>query len=129
MKNHGGALGATALIALLLGVGGSMVFMFRVGRNSRFLELLFGVWVLSPFVALVFTHMVSKHWPLVIRGTLYVMMVIIAVGSVVIYGDVAIGPPRPQPAFAFLIVPLVSWLGIAIVVPIAASRSRRNLKH
>ena len=39
--------------------------------------------------------------------------------------DVAFGRPRAKPAFVFLVVPLASWLLIAIVIPIAARMSGR----
>lgn len=40
-----------------------------------------------------------------------------------VYAGVAFGPPRSKPAAAFLIVPLASWLLIAIAA--AVSRRRR----
>jgi hypothetical protein len=46
---------------------------------------------------------------------------------VTIYGDVAFGPPRTKTAFAFVVVPPVSRLQIAITIPIAALISRRAL--
>ena len=39
-----------------------------------------------------------------------IVMLILALGSVAIYADVAFGPPREKPAFVFLVVPLASWL-------------------
>jgi hypothetical protein len=50
---------------------------------------------------------------------LYSVMLVLTLGSLAIYGDVAFGPPRAKPAFAFLVVPLSSWLLIAIVVAAA----------
>jgi hypothetical protein len=45
-------------------------------------------------------------------------MLALAVVSPAIYGRVALGPPRPQPAFWFLMVPFVSCLLLAIAVPL-----------
>jgi hypothetical protein len=120
-------LRGTALIAVLAGAAGSLGLMLRAGQrqNSRILLLLFGVWVLSPFVAAAWAHAVSKRWSAVTRATLYVVMLVLTVSSLAIYGDVALGPPRPKPAFVFLIVPLASWLLIAIVLPLAALISGR----
>jgi hypothetical protein len=129
-RKEGGLLGlirTAALIAVLAGAGGSLGLMLRVGHrnNSRVLLVLFGIWVLSPFIALALADMVPKRWPVLTRAALYGMMLVLTLGSLAVYGDVAFGPPRAKPAFAFLIVPLASWLLIAIVVPIAALISGR----
>lgn len=117
-----------AMIALLAGAGGSLGLMLRVGQrnNSRVLLALFGIWVLSPFTALVCASLVSKRWRVLTRTALYGVTLVLTLGSLTIYGDVAFGPPRAKPAFAFLVVPLASWLLIAIVVPIAAIASGKR---
>jgi hypothetical protein len=115
------------MIAALVGAGGSIGLMLRVGHrnNSGVLLILFGIWVLSPFVALVLAGSISKRWPVLTRTTLYCMMLVLALGSLAVYGDVAFGPPRAKPAFVFLVLPLASWLLIAIGAPIAARMSTR----
>jgi hypothetical protein len=124
-KTEGGFLvlfHAAALIAVLAGAVGSVGLMLHAGhRNpSRLLLVLFALWVLSPFIALVLANMVSKRWSVLTRAALYTVMLVLAVGSLAIYGDVALGPPRTKTAFVFVVVPPASWLLIAIVVPIAA---------
>ena len=116
-----GPLRAVAMIAVLAGAGGSVGLMLRAGHrnNSRILLVLFGIWVLSPFMALILANVVSKRWSVFSRATLYGVMLVLTLGSLAIYGDVALGPPRAKPAFVFLVVPLASWLLIAIV-PVAA---------
>lgn len=125
-----GLLRGAALIAVLAGAVGSFGLMLHVGRRQQSLILigLFTVWALSPFVALVCAHVVSKHWSVLTRSTLYGVMLVLALGSLATYGNVALGPPRPQPAFVFLVVPLASWLLIAIALPISALVSGR-LSH
>ena len=124
-----------ALIALLLGAAGSVGLMFHVGRRNRseLLLVLFVVWVLSPFVVLAWADMVSKRWAVLTRATLYGVMLTIALGSLAIYGRVAFGPPRPQPASVFLLVPPASWLLTVIALATAArvsrERSRRDSHH
>ena len=120
-------LRGAALFAVLAGAVGSFGLMLHVGRRQRSLFLigLFTVWELSPFVALVYAHVVSRQWSVLTRVTLYGVMLVLTLGSLAIYADVALGPPRPKPAFAFLVVPLASWLLIAIVLPIAAFMSGR----
>jgi hypothetical protein len=122
-------LRAAALIAVLAGAVGSVGVVLRAGRRApRFLLVLFVFWVLSPFMALVWANMAWKRWSIVTRATLYSVTLVLALGSLVVYGYFALRPPRAQPASVFLVVPLVSWLVIAIVVPIAAVISGR-LSH
>jgi len=123
-----GLLRATALIVVLAGAVGSVALMLHAGRHndSRILLVLFTLWVLSPFVALVLASMVSKRWSLPTRATLYSLMLALTLGSLAIYGDVALGPPRAKTAAVFVVVPPASWLLTAIVVPIAALISGRR---
>jgi hypothetical protein len=122
-----GLLHGAALIAVLAGAVGSVGLMHHAGRNnpSRLLLVLFALWVLSPFLALALANMVSKRWSVLTRATLYTVMLVLAVSSLVIYGVVALGPPRQKTAFVFVVVPPASWLLIGIVLPIAALVSRR----
>jgi hypothetical protein len=119
-------LRVVSLIAAVIGAVGSLGFMFRVGsRNpSLILIVLFTGWVLSPFVALVAADLVLKTRPAPVRATLYGVMLILTLGSLVIYSNVALGPPRPQPAAVFLMVPVGSWLLMTIALAIATAVSR-----
>jgi hypothetical protein len=126
-----GLLRAAAVIAVLAGAAGSVGLMLHAGRrnSSRILLLLFALWVLSPFVALLLANVVSERWSVLTRATLYSVMLVLTLGSLAIYGDVALGPPRAKPAFVFVVVPPASWLLIAIVVPIAALISDRRSRR
>ena len=121
-----GVLRAVGLIAVAAGAVGSIGFMLRAGNPPLFLRVLFAVWVLSPFVALLFAHVVLKRWPVLTRTTLYSLMIILSVGSLAFYENVVFGPPRPKPAFVFLVVPLGSWLVMTIAVSIAAFISHKR---
>jgi len=123
-----GLLRAAALIAVPAGAVGSLGLMLHAGRHndSRILLILFALWVLSPFMALVLANVVSKRWPVHTRAALYSVMLVLTLGSLAIYGDVALGPPRAKTAFVFVVVPPASWLLIAIVVPAAALISGRR---
>ena len=122
-----GLLRRAAVVAVVTGSAGSIALMLIVGhRNpSRTLLVLFGIWVLSPFVALALANVVSKRWPVVTRATLHSVMLIITVASLAIYAIVASTSPA-KPAFAFLIVPLVSWVLVTTVIPIVALISGRK---
>ena len=132
-RTDGGLLGllrAVALIALVVGAVGSVGLLFWVGhRNpSRVLLGLFVIWDLSPFGALLLAEMVSKRWSVITRATLHIVMLVIALSSLALYGDV-VWRSRPQPAFRFLVVPFGSWLLMIIVVPIAALISGRRSRQ
>ena len=111
-----------ALILLAAGAFGSVGCMGFVGRHQRsvLLLVLFTVWVLSPFAALAVGVALSNRWSVPIRRTLYTLTIVVALGSLAVYGTIAFGPPRPQPAFYFIVVPPACWGLIAIVVPVAA---------
>ena len=120
-----GLVRAVALIAIVIGAAGTIVMMLRVGHRSPFfLMVLFMIWDLSPFVALVAADVAARGWPPVSRAILYVVTLVVSVGSLALYYSVAFGPPRTQPAARFLMVPLGAWVLMAIAVPIAARMSR-----
>jgi hypothetical protein len=120
-----GRLRAVALVAVLAGAVGSVGFMLRAGHPPLFLRVLFAIWVLSPFVVLVMAERVSTRWSVLTREALYAVMLVIPLGTLVAYGVVALGPPRAQTAFVFVVTPPASWLVTAVVVPIAAVISGR----
>lgn len=122
-----GVLRGAALIVVPVGAAGCLGLMFRAGhqQKSRILLLLFAIWVLSPFMALVSAHVVSTRWAAASRATLYSGMLVLTLTSLAIYGDVALGHATLKVGFVFLVVPLASWLLIAIAVASAALISRK----
>ena len=120
-------LRAVSIIALIAGAIGSLGFMFREGQQTpRLLLVLFTIWILSPFAALFWAITLSKRWSLLTRATLYFVTLIVALGSLAIYGElVDIRPSGSATAFLFVIVPSASVIFIAIVVPIAMFISSR----
>ena len=113
-----------ALTVLLAGAIGSLVLMFNAGRNQKsiLLIILFTGWVLSPFIGLVVAHVISKHWLVKTRITLYFLMIFITLASLIGYSG-TLNVPGTKPAFKFLIVPLISWVLILIIVPIRRKKS------
>ena len=121
-----GFLRTVAVIAVVVGAVGSVGSMLVEGHPPMFLRILFTIWVLSPFVALVLANMVSKRWSVTTRATLYCVMLVVTLTSLAIYGYFVLRPHESTPTFVFLVVPLGSWLLIAIVVPMAAFISGRR---
>jgi hypothetical protein len=114
-----------ALVAVVVGAAGSIGLMLHVGRRNPSLMLLalFAIWVLSPFVGLLLAASGSQRWLVAARQSVHVLMLIVALGSLAIYGQVVFGPPRPRPASKFLLVPLGSWVLIVATLGMAALRS------
>src|SRR6266478_1133574 len=81
-----------SLIAVVVGAVGSMGLMLWAGRrnSSRLLLVLFALWVLSPFMALVWANVASR-WSVLTRATLYAVMLVSAFSSFAIYGALACG--------------------------------------
>ena len=120
-----GRLRTVALIAVVVGAAASVGIMLRVGHRNNadipfVLLILFTGWVLSPFIALVLAAFASTRWSVLTTAPLHSVMLMVTLGSLAIYGYVALSPPRPKPAFVFLTVPLASWLFMTIVVSLAA---------
>ena len=126
-----GLLRAVALFAAVTGAVGSVGLMLRASQHPpRLLLVLFTLWVLSPFVALLWASMVSKRWSAVTRTTLYGATLIVALGSLAIYGDLVHVKPAGSPnAFLWVIVPPVSWAFAAIVVSLSALISRQRSRR
>jgi hypothetical protein len=122
-----GRLRAVALVAAVAGAVGSVALMLRAGRNTpRFLLVLFVIWVLSPFVVLVWANLISPRWSGLTRATLYGVTVVLTLGSLAVYGGLVKRPAGSANAFLFVVTPPVAWALIAITVPLAALISRRQ---
>jgi hypothetical protein len=117
-------LRSTAAGAALIGAVCSLALMLQVGRGQKsiLLLILFTGWVLSPFVAIAAANFRSNRWPR--PGALHRTTLVVTLASIAIYSYAAFGPPIAKPAFIFLMVPLSSWLLLAIVF-VAARRSSR----
>ena len=123
-------LRATGLTAVAGGAVGSLALMFHASqRTPRLLVVIFFFWVLSPFGLLALAERVSARWSAATRAALYVVMLVIALGSLAIYADDARGHRRPQAAFVYVAVPPASWLLLGVVVPIAAVMARRRTRR
>jgi hypothetical protein len=117
-----GNVRAAGLIALMVGAAGSFGLFLRAGqRTPRLLLVSMAIWVLSAFIVLMLANVIAKRWSRITRATLYVVMLVVALGSLVVYGDDAMGHRRPQAAFVYVLVPPVCWLLITIAVATAAS--------
>lgn len=115
---------AIALIGVSGGAVVSMGLVLHAGRNNNsvLLVTLFVFWVLSPFIALLVVNVVTNSWSVITRVALYPLMIVLTLGSLISYSGVS--PPGTKPAAVFLVVPLISWLLIAIVILITRSLSR-----
>jgi hypothetical protein len=79
-----------------------------------------------PFAALSVATEPSRRWPSRVQAGLNLLAAVIALASLAIYGSIAFGPPRLRPAFAFLIVALISLILIAILWGIVAVKQRNH---
>jgi hypothetical protein len=114
-----------ALIVLLMGIIGSFFLVVYNGRNNKSILLisLFVGWVLSPFIALLIADKVSNRWTDTICKTLYIIILALTLVSLLSYSGLLI-PAGTKTAFVFLVVPLISWVVIALFILIARSKSK-----
>ena len=117
------ALTITAMGAII-----SLYFMFVAGSGQKSILLigLFTGWVLSPFVGLFLANKISKR--LASRLSLYFLMIILTICSLVVYSGV-LTIPDTKPAFIFLIIPMLSWFLIVTVFLVARTISNKNSNH
>lgn len=118
-----------AQVAVVAGAVASVGLMLRAGQPPLFLRVLFAIWVLAPFMALLVADAVSTRWSVMTRATLHGVMLFVTLSSVAIYGYVVMRPPRSTPAFVWVVVPVASCLLGTIAIPIAAFISRRRSRR
>ena len=107
-------------------VGAVALMMHAAPRMPALVVVLIGGWVMAPFAILSLTESVAARWPALVRTTIQAAIVVIAVVSVAIYAASAFGPPRPKPAFYFVLVPPVSLAAATIAIAIAGYIARRQ---
>ena len=112
---------------IALGAIGSVVLVSVAGRhsNQHFLQLLFDIWVFSPFGIIILIKKFSKKWLTITQSVLNCTILFITVASLIIYMIVNINLPSTHLAFPFMVIPLLSWLIILIVFLIAKRISRK----
>ena len=113
----GAVVGATCAVGLTTHAGA------RVG-SPLLLRLLFAVWVLSPFAAILTGYGISTSWRPSLRVALHAITLVTAAGSSLAYAYFALGSARPATA-AFALIPPVSWLLAAVALGITAFSLRK----
>ena len=124
------SLRLAAMIVLICGAAGSLGMTLCTGRNntSSVLAFLFIIWVLSPFIGLSIASSVTRRRTFDIYRAIYWLMITIPVLSLIFYSGV-ININSKKPAFTFLIFPLISWVLIITVIPVASSVSKRRSRR
>ncbi len=118
-----------AFVMLFVGAVSSLGLTLNAGRHTPFfLLVLFVGWVLSPYITLLFVNIASKRWRFITPVTLYWLMLILSLGSLISYST-TISQHRTKPAFIFLIVPFISWILVLVVILIDAARVRKLSKE
>lgn len=116
-----------AVLSVMAGAGVSVGFTVFTGRynSSVLLIVLFVGWVLSPYIALLLFNAVATRWSVLKRLALHSLMILITLGSLVLYCGLW-QVPGAKPAFVFLIVPLLSWFLMGTAVLVATSLPNKS---
>lgn len=116
------------LMAIILGALVSLALMFFVGgpNRSTILLLLFTLWVLTPYAAFAFAVVRSKRWSPATVTRIFEVILVLMLAATAVYAADAFGKLPAKPAFAFLIVPLVSNIIMVGAIAAADRRSRRR---
>jgi hypothetical protein len=105
----------------------SVAFMLRAAhRNpSVLLLVLMAIWVVAPFVSLLWAIRASHRWQEFARKSLYILTLVIAACALATYTIDALGPPRVKAAAVFVVVPLASWILSGIVLAAVVLKGTR----
>jgi len=106
------SLHTTARVAAVIGAVGSVALTLYAGRNNNLplLMILMSGWVFAPFFGYAVASRVSARWSAFTRAALDATIIVIAVGSLAIYGNDVLRPPAAKAAKVYVVVPIVSWL-------------------
>src|SRR5664279_6570182 len=102
---------------MLTGALVSLGLTIKAGLNNHsiFLMILFGIWVFSPFMGLAVAYILSNRWSIQTRKVLYLLAMVLTIVSILIYSGFWT-PSGWKHAFAFLIMPLLSWIILAVII-------------
>src|ERR1700692_1008098 len=89
-----------APVAVAAGAAGSIILTRLAGQFNASLSMfvVFAIWVGSPFVALGLVSMLSRRWSVPTRAVFHAMLLMLAVGSLAIYGNIALMPSGSRSA-------------------------------
>ena len=93
-------------------------------RISFLILLAWAIFMVSPFVALLAAGRSSRPWAANARATMQALGLLVTLASLTVYTVAAMRWTRPTPAF--LMVPLASWLLIAVGTTRAAWTARKG---
>jgi hypothetical protein len=120
-------IGLVAPVFTFVSALASLYFMGLASQHQQsiFLISAFTLWLLLPFVGLLWIHKMAATWPLRQKTQLQWIMVIVAISSLIVYAF-RLKPQNAKPAFTFLVFPFVSWVIIIIFLSILRMTSGRK---
>src|SRR5215467_3143966 len=111
---------------LIAGAVGTLAILLYRGRHNSSWLLLAGmsVWVLSPLALLAIAGANDRRWSDSARAARRGLMIVVPLGSLLIYAVDTVRQLATRNAFVFVALPPVIWLLIAIVLAIATLAGR-----
>jgi len=120
-------LRSSALFAVVIGAVGSIGLWRRTPQHPPpLLVVLFLIWILAPFALLAVTNILSKRWPASVRVALYVMTLVVTVGSLAIYLDDSFSHRTTHPAGVWVAVPPAAIILSGVAIAIALWQARKG---
>jgi len=116
-------------VSQCIAIGGGLIsvclMLMSNLRPPLFLIIIFIGWVISPFLAIALLIKL-KRWSVREVKLLALTGVVLAVISWTVYSFVLFRPPASQPAFPYVMLPIVSWVVTLISAGFAIISSRRS---
>jgi hypothetical protein len=114
-------LRAAARVALPVGAAGTLALYLFAGRHTpRLLLVGMGLWVLSPFAALLVARAAAARHPERHHAALDGAALLIALATPAVYATAVFAPLMARPTPAFVLVPPLSWLLVAAAAQLGA---------
>jgi hypothetical protein len=107
-----------AITAMIVSAIGSLALMLRMARNQQSIVLVvvFILWDSAPFVLLGLAQWFAATWDRRKQVALHAVSIAVSIGSFAAYLLDTLGPPHPQAAFIYVIVPPVLVAAASIVL-------------
>jgi hypothetical protein len=120
-------MGLVAPVLIVMSALASLYFIGLAGQHQQSILLIaaFTIWLLLPFIGLLWINKRAASWPLRQKAQLHWIMVIVAISSLIVYAF-RLKPQNAKPAFTFLVFPFLSWVIIIIFLSIRRMTFRRK---
>jgi hypothetical protein len=117
----------SASVSIIAGIV-SIVLLFNASEHPPIiLRTLFIGWVLVPYIGMIIITNITKKRDEKSQRLIFYSLISLSLLSMIAFTGI-FRPENSKPAFTWLIVPLVSWIIIAIILLISKKIEKNNIR-